>query len=124
ARAMRFVVNSRAVEFNVRHNSLHSYRFFSSNRLGLLVCLAQNPTPLISFLQLEPAPRFCIQARGPLGFACHFRPSEVKLQSELDDARAAARRRDPPESLRYGDVAVRISEIGPVEEIEELGAKL
>src|SRR5918998_6771482 len=50
--------------------------------------------------------------------------SEVELESELDDARPGAGLRDATEGRGHRDVAVRVGEVGPVEEVEELRAEL
>src|SRR3712207_6740274 len=49
---------------------------------------------------------------------------EVKLERELYDARPRGRLRDAPERCRHSYVAVRVGEVRPVKEVEELRAEL
>src|ERR1043165_6384071 len=49
---------------------------------------------------------------------------EVHLERKLDHARSGTRRRDASKRRRHGDVVVRVREVGPVENIEKLRAKL
>src|ERR1044071_10121267 len=49
---------------------------------------------------------------------------KIHLERKLDPARSGTRRRDASKRRWHGDVVVRVREIGPVENVEKLRAKL
>src|SRR5215831_19223734 len=63
-------------------------------------------------------PLDCARAVGRPGLG-----SECKLQCELDLARVAGTL-DAPEIRSIGDITIRVQELGRVEDVEELSAKL
>src|SRR5215212_8553718 len=59
-----------------------------------------------------------------LSIPVNFSPLKVQLEGELDDARAGAGLCDAAEGRGHRDVAVRVGEVRPVEDVEELRAEL